>query len=231
MDKLLESDLYEPVKSYLDSLGYDTKGEVRSCDITAVKGDTLIVVELKTGFTLELLYQGIRRQKIADSVYLAVPLPKQGYMAPKYQDMKRLCRRLELGLIFVGFTTEKKAQIDVAVHPAPKAPVYKNKKERLAVITEHNTRTGSMNTGGVTRRKILTVYKEQALRVAKILAECGSLKASQVREKCGYEKTSGILNRNYYRWYEKDQDLGNCNTTYRITEAGLEALETYRDVL
>lgn len=49
MDKIKESDLYQPIKEYLDSLGYDTKGEVKDCDITAIKDDELIVVELKKG--------------------------------------------------------------------------------------------------------------------------------------------------------------------------------------
>ena len=29
MEKLLESDLYGPVRSYLEGLGYDVKGEVK----------------------------------------------------------------------------------------------------------------------------------------------------------------------------------------------------------
>ena len=87
MDKIKESDLYQPIKDYLDSLGYDTKGEVKDCDITAIKDGELIVVELKKGFTIELLYQAIERQKIADSVYVAIPLPKRGYKNPHYKDI------------------------------------------------------------------------------------------------------------------------------------------------
>ena len=105
MDKIKESDLYQPIKDYLDSLGYDTKGEVKDCDITAIKDDELIVVELKKGFTIELLYQAIERQKIADSVYVAIPLPKRGYKNPHYKDLVTISKRLEVGLIFVGFTT------------------------------------------------------------------------------------------------------------------------------
>ena len=106
MDKLRESDLYAPVRDYLEGLGYEVRGEVRGCDIAAVRDGELIVVELKTGFTLELIYQALDRQRIADGVYVAVPLPKRGYMAPQIKDMQSLCRRLELGLIFVGFTSK-----------------------------------------------------------------------------------------------------------------------------
>ena len=77
MDKLLESDLYGPVREYLEKLGYEVKGEVKGCDITAMRGGELIVVELKRGFTLELVYQAMDRQRVADGVYVAVPLPKR----------------------------------------------------------------------------------------------------------------------------------------------------------
>ena len=63
MDKLRESDLYAPVRDYLEGLGYEVRGEVRGCDIAAVRDGELIVVELKTGFTLELIYQALDRQQ------------------------------------------------------------------------------------------------------------------------------------------------------------------------
>lgn len=230
VEKLLESDLYEPVKAYLSSLGYDVKAEVRGCDIAAVKNDELIIVELKRGFTMELIYQALERQRIADSVYLAVPLPKRGYMAPRYHDMLRLCKRLELGLIFVGFTTGGKPQIDVAVNPAIFKAVKKDKRERFAVLTEHNGRTGSINTGGVTRRKIMTVYKEQALQIAKALRDSGNMTVAELRRLTGIEKASAILNRNFYKWYQIDDKNGRDNV-YSVTEAGLKAVSEYEDLL
>ncbi|MDE6880441.1 MAG: hypothetical protein K2P20_03700, partial [Oscillospiraceae bacterium] len=88
MEKLLERDLYGPVRDYLQSLGYEVKGEVRNCDVTALRDGELIVVELKRGFTLELIYQAVDRQRIADGVYVAVPLPQRGYLAPHIRDME-----------------------------------------------------------------------------------------------------------------------------------------------
>lgn len=229
MDKIKESDLYQPIKDYLDSLGYDTKGEVKSCDITAIKGDELIVVELKKGFTIELLYQAIDRQKAADSVYVAIPLPKRGYRNPHYKDMVNLCKRLELGLIFVGFTSKGRPQIDIAVNPEPKKPIRKNSKKRMAIISEHNGRTGSLNTGGISRKKIITVYKEQSLAIAKILAENGELSAREIRKLGGFEKTSSILRMNYYNMFEKIGSKSNC--TYQISDIGLQMLDEYKDLL
>ncbi len=220
-----ESDLYEPVKQYLESLGYDVKAEVKDCDITAVKDDALIVVELKLGFTVELLYQATRRQLVADGVYVAVPLPRGGYRAPRYDDIVRLCRRLEIGLLFVGFTTQGAAQIDAAVHPAPARTPRRNAKKRLAVLTEHTARTGSRNTGGVNRRKILTVYKERSLAVVAILHTHGPLTPAAVKAHGGPENSPAILQRNYYAWFVR----GEAHR-YGVTEAGLAALAEHADL-
>lgn len=43
MEKLLESDLYGPVRSYLEGLGYDVKGEVKDCDVAAVRDRKSVV--------------------------------------------------------------------------------------------------------------------------------------------------------------------------------------------
>lgn len=231
MGKLLESDLYGPVKAYLEDLGYEVKGEVRDCDVTALRDGELIVVELKRGFTLELIYQALDRQRIADGVYVAVPLPKRGYMSPQIQNMRSLCRRLELGLIFVGFTGRGIPQIDVAVHPKEASLPRRDKKRRLAVIREHESRTGSANTGGVSRKKILTAYKEQALRIARLLRDHGPMRVEDVKKLGGPEKAGVILGRNALGWFDREPDAGTGRYLYRPNAKALEALEEYEDIL
>ena len=52
---LKESDLYLPVKRFLESQGYEVKGEVGDCDVAATRGnEELVVVELKLSLNLEL---------------------------------------------------------------------------------------------------------------------------------------------------------------------------------
>lgn len=230
MDKIRESDLYGPVKEYLDGLGYDTKAEVKDCDIAATKDGELIIIELKTGFTLELIYQALRRQRMADGVYVAVPFPKKGYFSPRYRDMVTLCRQLEIGLIFVAFSIEGKPQIDVVQHPKEFAELKKNRKKRLAVLTEHSNRTGSHNTGGVSRKKILTAYKEEALQIVKILEGKSPLTVKEIKELGGCEKASAILGCNFYKWYRKHGDK-KSGVSYSATDEGLIALQEYSDIL
>ncbi|MGD0113094.1 MAG: hypothetical protein ABSD48_14630, partial [Armatimonadota bacterium] len=71
--KLSETDLYRPVRDYLLAQGYIVRAEVNHCDITAVKGDELVVIELKKAFGTALLIQAAQRQRITDSVYVALP--------------------------------------------------------------------------------------------------------------------------------------------------------------
>jgi hypothetical protein len=75
-----EQDLYEPVKRFLEDLGYEVKGEVRGCDVVAVRrhgadgaAEPPIVVELKLAFTLGFVLQGVDRLAVTDLVYLAAP--------------------------------------------------------------------------------------------------------------------------------------------------------------
>lgn len=231
MDKLLERDLYDPVRGYLEGLGYEVKGEVKDCDVTAMRDGELIVVELKRGFTLELIYQAMDRQRVADGVYVAVPLPKRGYLSPHIREMQSLCRRLELGLIFVGFTSKGIGQVDVAVHPKEASAPRRDRRRRLAVIREHEHRTGSANTGGVTRKKILTVYKEQALLVAKLLRDHGPMRAEDVRKLGGPANTGVILGRNALGWFDRELDAGGSRYLYRPNGKALAALEEYEPLL
>src|SRR6195256_1944224 len=70
-----ETSLYFPVKRFLESLGFDVKGEVCGCDLVALRGDEppiVVVGELKLGFNLELVLQGINRTAACDEIWLAV---------------------------------------------------------------------------------------------------------------------------------------------------------------
>ncbi|OIQ59801.1 hypothetical protein MOTE_10570 [Moorella thermoacetica] len=79
--KLKESDLFRPVKSWLQEKGYEVYSEVcpelytsKRADVVALKDDTAAIVELKTSLTLELVAQGAAWQEKANCVYLAVPM-------------------------------------------------------------------------------------------------------------------------------------------------------------
>lgn len=68
----LEEEMYDLVRDYFQDLGYNVQGEVRSCDVTALKEDTLVILELKKSLSLELLLQAVKRQKLGDLTYVCV---------------------------------------------------------------------------------------------------------------------------------------------------------------
>ena len=62
MTEFKETDLYEPIRAFLEEEGYQVQAEVKHCDIAAEKNGRLVVVELKRAFGLKLVYQGLERQ-------------------------------------------------------------------------------------------------------------------------------------------------------------------------
>ncbi|WP_242851373.1 hypothetical protein [Clostridium sp. DMHC 10] len=115
-EKILEEDLYKPIHDFFEKQGYTVRAEVKDCDVTAIKDDFLIIVELKKNLTVELLSQAVKRQKISELVYVAVPKPKRMKVDSKWKDICHLIRRLELGLIFVNFKSSK-TFVEVVIEP------------------------------------------------------------------------------------------------------------------
>jgi hypothetical protein len=215
---LRESDLYEPIRDYLERQGYAVQGEVKGCDIVARKDDDLIVIELKRSFGTRLLIQAIDRQKITDSVYVALPGPYSLARGSRWAGIKRLLRRLELGLIVVTFT-EDTPWVQVVFHPLPYQQ-QKRKKRKRAVIREMAARSGSYNVGGSAPSKVVTAYRENAIHVACCLEKLGPLAPRQLRALGTGPKTSSILSSNFYGWFRR-VDRG----IYEITALGRAELE------
>lgn len=208
----LESDLYAPVKALLEKQGYAVKGEVRGCDVVAVRGaEPPVVVELKRVFGLGLVLQGVDRLALTDAVYLAV-----GQWPKKMKDVKKLCRRLALGLIVV--VAER---ADVVLDPAPYAP-RKNKRSVGRLLGEHARRVGDPNRGGSsTRVPMMTAYRQEALRCAQLLRR-GPMKLADMRAAADVPNAAKILRQDYYGWFERVE-----RGIYAITPAGQRGLKTF----
>jgi hypothetical protein len=196
-----ETDLYHPVRDYLVANGYTVRGEVKDCDITALKGDDLIIVELKRTFNASLIIQATQRQKITDSVYVVLPRPASGIGTPQWRGIRHLLRRLELGLILVSLRA-RKSKVEVVFHPVP-FDRRKTKAAKRAVIREIEGRAGDFNLGGSTRTKLATAYRENAIHIACCLEKHGQLSPKQLRAMGTGDKTQSILASNFYGWFER----------------------------
>lgn len=227
-NKILEIDLFMPVRDFLIEQGYTVRSEVKDCDITAIKDEELVVVELKRNLSVSLLAQAVRRQKAADLVYIAVPKPKKTFVSSKWQDIYHLVRRLELGLIFVSFKG-KKGFIEVPIHPVPfdrEKSKKMNKKKRESIIKEAKARFMDFNVGGSTGKKLLTAYRESAIFIACCLNKLGPLSPKQLRNLgTDAKKTTSVLSENHYGWFEKVE-----RGVYSINDTGKEGLFLYKEL-
>ncbi|MBS0219580.1 MAG: hypothetical protein JSR91_02450 [Proteobacteria bacterium] len=190
----LESDLYAPVKALLEGQGYSVKGEVRGCDVVGLRGgEPPVIVELKRAFSLGLVLQGVDRLALSDAIYLAV-----GIWPKDMQRVKRLCRRLGLGLMVVGGK-----RVDVLLDPAPYAP-RKNKRRIGRLLGEHARRVGDPNRGGSsTKVPVMTAYRQAALRCAALLARNGPMKVAALRDAGDAPNAGAILRDDVYGWFER----------------------------
>jgi hypothetical protein len=221
---MLETDLYAPVKSFLEDRGYEVKAEVTGCDVVAEKaGEPLLVVELKTAFNLDLVLQGVDRLSVADVVYLAVPAPdtptKRKNFRAKQKGFVKLCRRIGVGLLLVALDKDPPRQVEVLADVEPYNP-RKNNRKTARLKKEFAKRTGDPNTGGVTRTTIVTAYRQDAVMIAQCLSGAGTdgLKTTEIRKLTGIERASGILQKNHYGWFER-----LSRGVYGLTGAGSEA--------
>ena len=194
-----ESQMYAPIKTFLESEGYLVRSEVQHADIVAVKEGKMIIVEMKTSFNLKLVYQLLERQRVSDDVYAAVRVTYKTRWGKAFQNMTRLLKRLGLGLIIVY---EKKSGVTVEKMFDPELNRYNRSRiKEKRIKYEFDNRTGDHNTGGVTKEKIVTAYREAALKIACVLEDCDQMKLSEIRKVTGVEKAGTILQKNHYGWF------------------------------
>ena len=217
MTDFKETDLYEPIRAFLEEEGYQVQAEVKGCDIAAVKNGQLVIVELKKSFSLKLVYQGLERQSLTEQVFVAIPRPKKGAREKSWKDMVKLLKRLELGLLTVALDSPLQT-VDVVLEPSDSL-AWKNRKKREKVQAELEKRQVDANVGGMTRRKIMTAFREKSIRVACILEKEGQLSLAEFRER-GLEDCVGLLSKNYDKWFKRVE-----KGVYALSEKGKEALE------
>jgi hypothetical protein len=185
---------------------------VKGCDLVGVRcAEPPVVVELKRSFGLGLVLQGIDRLALTDAVYLAV-----GAWPNRLGEVKKLCRRIGLGLMVVV-----RGQVEVLLDPLPYQP-RKNRRRLGRLLGEHARRVGDPSNGGSTRKPIMTAYRQEALRCAALLAAQGPLRVKTLRADGDAPNAAGILQRNVYGWFERVE-----RGTYALTPQGHQGLARF----
>ena len=213
----METALYTPVKTFLESLGLTVKGEIGHCDLVGLSDHEppcVVIGELKLSFNLELVLQGVDRAASGDEIWLAAKLSQTGRGRENDARFRNLCRRLGFGLLAV----DGSGMVHLLLSPAAPAP-RKNPRQRSLLVREHQRRRGDPVKGGGARRPVMTAYRQQALACAAALAD-GPRRPRDL--KAAAPDAAKILPRNVYGWFARTR-----RGIYDLTEAGRAALRQW----
>ena len=217
-----ESDLYLPLKRFLETQNYEVKGEVQDCDVLAIRGEEApVVVELKLSFNLDVVLQAVDRLLLTPKVYIGIPKHCKS-LKRRRRHIIKLLRMLGLGLIVIEL--ERKVHgVEVLLDPGEYKPrPSKHRRERL--LGEFVKRVGDPNIGGTAKRKgIMTVYRQRALAIGKFLKNHGPTKASQIARTLQEPKARNILYRNVYGWFDRVS-----RGVYELSPRGRQELPLWR---
>ena len=200
--QMKESDLYLPLKQFLEAQGYEVKGEIQNCDVLAVRGrETPVIVELKLSLNLNVVLQAVERLTLSPKVYIGIP-KQSSILKKQHKRIIKLLKMLGLGLIGID-ARRSPGQVAVYLDPCEYRPrVSKKRQQRL--LGEFAKRVGDPNLGGSDRRKgVMTAYRQTALSIARYLEQNGPCKAAHIAKELDEPKTRTILYRDVYGWFER----------------------------
>lgn len=220
-----ESDLFNPLQKYLSGQGYEVYSEVKNCDLVATRGEEMLIVEIKMRMSLQLILQAVSRQELNDSVYVAVPLTSGRSYPANFTGIKKLLRRLGIGLIYVRLM-KTKSRVEVALHPQDPR-LFNIPSRKHNIIREINGRYAEFNKAGEAAKiEKITAFKQLSIRIAVELKKRESASPAQLQKAGLPAKTGRVLSQNVYGWFERVE-----RGVYRISSAGISALERYPEVI
>ena len=109
--------------------------------------------------------------------------------------------------------------VDILLEPCGTKKIS-NYEKKKTIEGEFKSRSGSLNKGGVTKKEIITAYREKSIEIL-CFAEKNEIVTNALLKENGYsQKEYSILYRNYYGWFKK-----TGRGTYELSEDGKRALE------
>jgi len=219
-----ETDLYAPLKLFLEKQGYQVKAEVENCDVVAIKTSASdaeaqppTIIELKLSLNLEVVLQAVDRIILSPIVYIGVPISCGALKQKKRKRVSKLLKMLGIGLIAID---PQHDSVQVIVDPASYQP-RQSKPRQQWLINEFLARAGDPNLGGAsTKMGRMTAYKQQAIQIANYLASHGACKASEVAKELDIPRTRAIVCDNHYGWFQK-----KARGIYELSDFGKSELD------
>ena len=173
----------------------------------------LAVVEMKSGFSLELLLQAVDRMRVADEVWLAVPASRRG--RDRDRRVHRLCRLIGFGLVAVDAAHDR---VEVLAEPGPYRPRAGCEPARAVAYRAYAALWRSI------ARRFDAPARDDGLPSAgaglRLLIARRSPRPRDLRVVA--PDSSAILLRNVYGWFERAE-----RGLYRLTSLGEAALQRW----
>lgn len=219
-----ETDMSAPLQAYLEAQGFKVNCEVGHCDMTALKGDDLIIIELKLRMSLRFLYQVLQRKQITDSVYLCLPVQGSTAYPPEFRNLKSLLKRMEMGLILIRFL-KTKTRVEMIQHPDQwESPKRKTRKHRI--IREIDARSIEYNKAGeLGKTPKITAYRKRVILLARMMSNGETWSPAALKKAGCHQDCGAMLRMNHYGWFVRE-DRGK----YKLDCVGFEALDTYKSI-
>ncbi len=122
-----ESDLYQPIKDWLEKQGFRVYAEVMfqysTIDVVGRKGDEIISVELKRSLSQSVVRQAMLAGNFSDSAYAAVPTNPRSLEFPK---------RIGIGVLQV----RDHGRVVTLLEPTRSKPLGQHKANLLKMMDE-----------------------------------------------------------------------------------------------
>ena len=116
--------------------------------------------------------------------------------------------------------------VEAHLDPGPYVP-RKNKQKSARLLQEFSRRVGDPNKGGRSSRgKLMTAYRQDAIRCLGHLSEHGPTKASDVAKQTGVPRARNIMADDHYGWFERAE-----RGIYRISPKGEAAVSEHSGTL
>lgn len=216
-----EKEMAPIVHAFLTRKNLRVRSEVVGYDIMGDNGQDIYIIEMKLSFNLKVVAQACEAQKSGHYVYIAVPdlqlekyktFKKRNMLSKKIDEMKLICRRIGVGLLFVSLS-------NIREMVEPERSLYTRPHNIKYVRDEANGRPLDENIAGTTGVSQMTAYKYRSIEIAKALIEHGPSSSSKLKELTGDKGTYGILYNNHMKWF-----VNISRGLYDVTDIGREAV-------
>jgi hypothetical protein len=226
---LKESDLYEPVKKWLEQNGYTVFSEVspryssRRADVVGINPESVAVVELKLSLSLDLLDQAVNwsRRKYANYVFIAVPWNRKECPRIDNDLVKCIVNQFNIGVLFVR---KYKGELLIDDKPYIKAKYIKVNNEEInfreTIEQFKQEYTNSELKGGHSGGGYITQYRVTIERVKELLKKVRTGKSFSL---WWYEegKLIDIRDNAVDGWIDINTILTYCETHYASPKPSL----------